>query len=93
MNNKVGTILRTILQILVYINQCIALFAKTSFASSVVYQWISFILTVVITAITYWYNNDWTSAAKTAHEVLDILKDGKVTKEEVTEFVNKHKKE
>ncbi len=91
MNNRHGTIVRTILQVLVYLNQCVALFGKTSFASSPVYQWISFILTIVITAISYWYNNDWTSAAKTASEVYDILKDGKVTKEEVTEFINKHK--
>ncbi len=91
MNNRVGTIVRTILQILVYINQCVALFAKTSLSSSVAYQWISFALTVAITAISYWYNNDWTSAAKTAREVYDILKDGKVTKDEVAEFINKHK--
>lgn len=85
-----GTICRTILQLLVYINQGIAIIGSTSFAQSITYQWISFAVTVLITAMTYWYNNDWTSIALCCRDVFDALKDGKLTKEEVETFIKNH---
>lgn len=89
---KVSTWVRTVLQILVYINQFIALLGNQSFASELWYQWVSFGLTIVITIITYWYNNDWTGFAQIAGDILDMLKDGKITTEEITAFIEKHKK-
>ena len=88
-----GTTIRTILQILIYINQFIAILGSSSFASSPVYQWISFGVTLVITALTYWYNNDWTKAAQTSEEIFDMLKDGKITYEEMKKFIEEHNKE
>lgn len=88
-----GTILRTVLQILVYANQIVAVLGQTSFASSPVYQWITFGLTLVITAVSYWYNNDWTNGALLVRDLFDMLKDGKVTSEEIEEFIARHKKE
>lgn len=86
-----GTICRTILQIATYVNQVIALVGMTSFASSPVYQWITFGVTLVVTAVSYWYNNDWTNFAQLAGEILDMLSDGKITKKELEEFIQKHK--
>lgn len=87
-----GTILRTILQILTYANQVVALIGRTTFASAMWYQILSLILSIAISAITYWYNNDWTNGAMLARDVFDMVKDGKVTEDEVKEFLDKHKK-
>ena len=89
---KIGTIVRTILQILAYANQVVALIGQTTFASAVWYQWVSFGLTLAITIISYWYNNDWTNFAKVSSEIFDMLKDGKITEDEVKKFVDNHNK-
>jgi SPP1 family holin len=89
---KAGTIVRTILQILAYINQFVALLGSTTFADNPVYQWISFGFTIVITAVSYWYNNDWSRFAQMSGDVFDMLKDGKITQDELTNFINKYKK-
>lgn len=88
-----GTILRTILQVLVYVNQFIALLGSTSFAASPIYQWISFGVTLVITALSYWYDNDWTKFSQLARDIFDMMKDGKISDEEAKEFIENHKKE
>ena len=89
---KIGTIVRTILQVLAYANQVVALIGQTTFASAVWYQWVSFGLTLAITIISYWYNNDWTNFAKVSSEIFDMLKDGKITEDEVKKFVDNHNK-
>ena len=89
---KIGTIVRTILQVLAYANQIVALIGQTTFASAVWYQWVSFGLTLAITIISYWYNNDWTNFAKVSSEIFDMLKDGKITEDEVKKFVDNHNK-
>lgn len=88
-----GTIIRTVLQILVYINQIVALIGNTTFAATPWYQWTSLIVTILITAITYWYNNDWSNGALLVRDIFDMVKDGKITKEEIDNFINAHKKE
>lgn len=87
----IHTIIRTVLQGLAYVNQFIAILGNSSFASSPVYQWISFGITVVVTLLTYWYNNDWSNAAITVRDIFDMMKDGKITKEEVDDFIKKYK--
>ncbi len=90
---KLGTIIRTILQVLTYINQIVAIVFQTiGKTDNPVYLWISVIITVIVTTITYWYNNDWSNLAKTTSEVFDMVKDGKITKEELDNFINNHKK-
>ena len=83
-----GPIFRTILQLLAYANQIVAFIGRFSFASADWYQWLSLGLTFVITAITWWYNNDWTSAAKWGSRVMDALKDGKIDVDEVKELLD-----
>ena len=87
-----GTIVRTILQVLVYINQVVAIIGRTTFAEAVWYQWVTFGLTVAITAFSYWYNNDWSSTAQICSDIFNMLSDGKITKEEIEEFIKKHSK-
>ena len=90
---KLGTIIRTILQVLTYINQIVAIVFQTiGKTDNPVYLWVSVIITVIVTTITYWYNNDWSNLAKTTGEVFDMVKDGKITKEELDNFINNHKK-
>lgn len=90
---KLGTIIRTILQVLTYINQIVAIvFQSIGKTDNPVYLWISVIITVIVTTITYWYNNDWSNLAKTTGEIFDMVKDGKITKEELDNFINSHKK-
>jgi len=86
-----GTIVRTILQVLVYINQVVAFFGQTSFAAAPEYQWATLILTIAITSITYWYNNDWTKFALISGDIFHMLKDGKVTNQEIAAFIEAHK--
>ena len=78
-----GTKVRIILLILTWANQIVALIGKTSFASETWYQILSLVLSVLISALTAWENNDVTYYAKLGTRVLDALQDGKVTKEEV----------
>lgn len=88
-----GTIVRTVLQVLAYINQIVALIGRTSFADAVWYQWMTLGVTIAITAFSYWYNNDWSSIAQITRDIFDMLSDGKITKEEIDEFLKKHKKD
>ena len=90
---KAGTVIRTILQVLVYINQLLIMVGQSPLGMNPIYIWISFGVTVLVTALSYWYNNDWSKFAQISGSIYDILKDGKVTKEEVEDFVNKHKKD
>ena len=82
--------IRFILQILVYVNQAVIVLGDLPFAKNLWYQVVSLVLTILITALTYWKNNDWTGLARVSGDVLDILKDGKVTPEEVQEFIEEH---
>lgn len=82
---------RLLLQIFVYINQVVLVLGQTPLSDNQVYQIVSLVLTILITMLTYWKNNDWTGMAKTAGKVLDVLKDGEVTEEEVNEFITSHK--
>lgn len=83
-----GTIVRTILQVLAYANQIVALIGRTSFASADWYQWVSLVVTFLITTVTWWFNNDITSAAQWGTKVLNAIEDGVLTEEEVKELLD-----
>lgn len=86
-----GTIARTVLLILGLANQVVAIIGSTSFAAATWYQILSVIVTALIALVTYWYNNDWSKAAIVARDFFDMLKDGKITEEEATKFIDEHK--
>lgn len=78
-----GTIIRSVLLVCTIANQIVAALGSTSFASHPAYQVCSIILTVVMSAITAWKNNDFTYFAQLGSGVMHALKDGKITIEEV----------
>lgn len=88
---KASTIIRTILQIVVYLNQIAAIICQAlDVTDNLIYLIISTIFTIIITTITYWYNNDWSGLAKATGEIFDMVKDGKITKDELQEFLDKY---
>ena len=88
---KTSTKIRTVLQVLVYVNQLLALCGTLPFADNAIYKWVSFALTVIVTGASYWYNNDWTKFAQVAGDIFDMLKDGKITADELSAFIAKYK--
>lgn len=86
-----GTWLRTILQILAYVNQFLIMIGQSPWGQDPIYIWVSFGVTVLITILSYWYNNDWSKLAQSTSRIFDMVKDGKITKEEINEFINEHK--
>ena len=87
--SKKGTIVRTALQVLAYVNQIVALAGMSTFASAAWYQWLSAGVTIAITILNWWENNDFTAFAQTGTKVLDALEDGKITIEEVNAIFEK----
>lgn len=88
-----GTIVRTLLQAMAYVNQFIAIIGASSFAAAEWYQWLSLGATFITTVLSWWYNNDFTSAAKWGTKVLNALADGVITEEEVKELLDAHKEQ
>lgn len=88
-----GTIVRTILLVLGWANQIVAAIGCTSYASAEWYQITSVVITVLVSGITYWYNNDWTNGAILARDFFDMVKDGKISEEEAKKFIEEHKKD
>ncbi len=88
---KAGTVIRTVLQVAVYLNQIVAIICQAcNVTDSMAYLIVSAIFTIVITTITYWYNNDWSNLAKATGEIFDMVKDGKITKDELQKFIESH---
>lgn len=87
---SLATKLRTILQVLAYVNQFLIVLGTSPLGNSPVYQMVSLVIVIAITAVTYWYNNDWTGLAKVSTEIFDMLKDGSISNEEMNEFIESH---
>ena len=84
-----GTIFRTALMFLAIANQVVAWVGSTTYASADWYQILSYAITIATALITWWYNNDFTSAAQWGTKVLEALKDGVITEEEVRDLLGK----
>jgi len=88
MKVKKSTIIRIAALAAVLLNQVLAIFGKNlPFTEDAVYQAVSILLTVGVSAFAAWKNNDFTAFARLSGEVLDSLRDGKVTKEEVEKLL------
>ena len=74
-----GTWIRTIIMVLVFLNQVTALAGKLTFFSEGVWGTVYLLISVVLTFITmllvYWYNNDWTGAASLATDFFNMISD------------------
>lgn len=88
-----GTILRTIFLILALINYILSMVGKKYWGSGNIYEYVSFVIFVVMVIISYWYNNNWTGFASMANDIFNMLSDGKITNEEMISFIEKHKKD
>ena len=88
---KASTIARIVALAVALANQCMLLFGQEALpiTGELAYQLVSTIFTVVIVAINAWFNNDFTVLARLAGRILDALKDGKVTPEEVQNLLYK----
>lgn len=52
---------------------------------------VNIILNIIFICYTFWKNQSFTSAALAADDVLTILRDGKITREELEDFIEKYK--
>ena len=51
-------------------------------------EWVSLIATFLLAAWNAWKNNDFTFAAKVGTEVMNAIKDGKITEDDVKKILN-----
>ena len=51
-------------------------------------EWVSLIVTFLLAAWNAWKNNDFTFAAKVGTKVMNAIKDGKITADEIESFLN-----
>lgn len=86
-NIRASTAIRTLITVVVIINQCVATIGSTSFAESQWYQILSLITTIVTTIVMTWYNNDYTQYATLTGRIYKALAEQKVSKEDVERFV------
>ena len=84
-----GVIARSIMLILAYVNQMIAVIGMQSFATSMTYQVLSLILTLAASTLAAWKNNDFTHLAQLAGKVLKALKDKKLDEKEIQDLLDK----
>lgn len=85
----------SILMILFLIINTISVYVGESpiiqFSEESVTDAVNIILNIVFICYTFWKNQSITSAALAADDVLTILRDGKITREELEDFIEKYK--
>lgn len=85
----------SILMILFLITNTISVYVSGSpiikFSEEQVTDAVNILLNIIFICYTFWKNQSFTSAALAADDVLTILKDGKVTREELENFIEKYK--
>lgn len=55
--------------------------------ANVAVEWVFLISTFILACWNAWKNNDFTFAAKTGTKVMNAIKDGKITEDEVKEIL------
>lgn len=88
-NIKPATIARIGALLVALANQFLIMFGQDvlPFTEDMTYQVISLIVTVIISAINAWYNNDVSETALLCGRVFDALSDGKITEEEIEKIL------
>ena len=84
-NLKVGTVVRLIVLVIAWINQIGVMFGLYTIpaANENVTYLIATIVTVVVSLVSYWKNNSWTTSANTADDIMAMLKNTGVTREQL----------
>ena len=62
-----------------------------NFTEEAVTDAVNIVINTVTIIYVFWENNSFSEAALICDDVYAILKDGKITKEEMIDFINKHK--
>ena len=85
----------SIVMILFLITNTISVYVSGSpiikFSEEQVTDAVNILLNVIFICYTFWKTQSFTSAALAADDVLTILKDGKVTRKELEDFIAKYK--
>lgn len=88
MKIKASVIVRCAVLVIALANQLLAIFGDSlPFTQSVVYQVVSAVITAAVSIYAAWKNNDFTLFARLAGKILEALKDGKLTSDEVEEIL------
>ena len=86
---QVGAVVRLIFLVIAWFNQVAVTFGTYSvpnLSPSVIYI-IATVITIVATLYSYWKNNSWTSNAKTADVILNLMKTTGITTDEICDAV------
>lgn len=86
---QVGAVVRLIVLLIAWINQIavtFGLYSVPDLSPSVIYI-IATIITIIATVYSYWKNNSWTSNAKTADVILNLMKTTGITTDDICDAV------
>lgn len=86
---QVGAVVRLVLLVIAWLNQIAVIFGfyEIPAVPEAVTYLIAIAITVAITVISYWKNNSWTTNAKTADAIFDLLKNTGITSDAVVDAV------
>jgi len=87
---KKSTIIRTITLIIALLNQCVAVFIHFGITEDPTYQAITVIITTITATLSWYCNNDVTKCKVKTGNMTKMLKDNKITQEEVEELIKNH---
>ena len=92
-NIQPHTYVSIVMVVLVIINQFLIMSGNPiiNFGEQQITYWVNTMLAIVGIVYPAWKNNSITDFAKICDTVLFMLRDGRITKEEIEEFINKHK--
>ena len=82
-----STIIRLVVLVIAWINQIAVTFGcyeVPNISQDAIYL-IATTITIAITVVSYWKNNSWTSNAKTADAILDLITNSGITSEDISE--------
>lgn len=91
----VRTYVSAIMVLIVIINYVLTAMGKPiiNLGEETITYSVNTVLNLIFIGFSMWKNNSVTDNAIAADEVLYMLRDGKITKEELEEFINNHKVE
>lgn len=92
-NIKPHTYVSVIMVILVIVNQILTAMGKPiiNLGEDTITYWVNTTINIIAILYPAWKNNSFTDMAQYADDILMAMRDGKITKEELEDFINKNK--
>lgn len=89
------TYVSIVMVILVIVNQCLTLMGKPliQFEEATITFWVNTVLNLIGILYPAWKNQSFSNLAQYADTILYMLRDGKITVDELQEFIAKYEKE